>query len=280
MSWFSYAILATFCFTSYDLISRILSLKSINPRVFSVIFCTLVSLFAIVLFFFAPTYPEKMNRFIFILGIVGLLIWAIFGRLEYYVHKMVEASTLTIVIRLAYVITFLGSLILLNEHITLKKILAVIVIFIANILIIKPTGRKKLDTGIFYALLLAFFLGIGWMIDKIVSNHWGVSFYVILSFLSPAVLNALIPPIKKKEFISEIRNTSWHIILLALLNTLGYYFLLKAFALGEASRVILVTSMAQIMTIVLGIWLLKERDNALRKILAGLLAFGGILLLR
>jgi drug/metabolite transporter (DMT)-like permease len=279
MNWFFYSLLAVLCFSSYDILSRVFGLNAKNPRVFAIIYNAIVAAMALIIYFIFPSRPNHLSLFSIVIGVCGLFIWAIFGRLEYYAHKHVEASLLTIVTKIATVITFLASIVFLHEGITLQKIISVILIISANIIVLNPHKKKNMSEGILYAFLVALTLGIGWTIDKVASTAWGVSFYIFFSFLSPVVVNALIPVVKKQEIIVEVKNTSWLIFVLGTLNLFGYYALLMAFSVGEGSRVILVTSFSQILTILAGIIILKEKTHMLRKIIAGVMGILAIILL-
>jgi uncharacterized membrane protein len=61
------------------------------------------------------------------------------------------------------------------------------------------------------------------------------------------------------------------ILLLAFLNLLAYYFVLKALGIGDQSNVTLVTSTSGILIIILGILVLRERAHIREKLTAGLM---------
>ena len=85
-------------------------------------------------------------------------------------------------------------------------------------------------------------------------------------------MTLLVPPVGKKVIIREFNEMS--IIgtaVLALINVVGFFLYLRAFALGDVSSVIIVTSSATVIAILLGIVLLKERDDIPYKILGGVM---------
>ena len=77
----------------------------------------------------------------------------------------------------------------------------------------------------------------------------------------------------------EVKLGSWKLFIIALLNVCGYFLQLKAVALQEASRVIPIVQTYTLFTILLGIFLLNERDNLAKKIIAGIIGFVGAYLL-
>src|SRR3990167_4509936 len=77
----------------------------------------------------------------------------------------------------------------------------------------------------------------------------------------------------------ELKTASWKIIALDFLNSAGYYLQLKALTLGEATRVIPIVQASLIFTVLLGIFFLKEKENKIQKIIAGIACFLGVVLL-
>ncbi len=279
MNWFGYALSAVFVFSFYDILSRHLGKNSKNPQAFSVMFNLLSSFVALIFFIFLPSKFEAKTFWLIVIGVVGLVIWGLFGRIEYEAHKRVQASILTIFTRLAYVVTFILAVVFLHEGVTFKKVTALVLILVANFLVASKLKKKDLK-GVIYAILLSFVLGFGWFIDKFVSSKWGISFYILLSFLSPAIVSFLLPPLNLKTLRNEIKNSTSLIFILPVINVGGYYLLLKAFSLGEGSRVILVIAFTQILTILLGVFILNEREHFYRKILAGAISVIALILLK
>ena len=278
MNWFGYALSAVFIFSSYDILSRHLGKDSKSPQAFAVIFNFLASLGAFIFFLLIPSHFQARSWTI-VLGIIGITIWGLFGRVEYEAHKRVQASTLTVFTRLAYIVTFILAILFLHESATFKKIVALFLILFASFLIAQKLKKKDLS-GAIYALLLSSILGFGWFIDKFVSNEWGISFYILLSFLSPIISNLLLPPLSLTKIKEEVKNSTWLMLILPIIDVGGYYLMLKAFSLAEGSKVILVIAFTQILTILLGIIILNEKEHFYRKIIAGVLGVIALILLK
>lgn len=118
-------------------------------------------------------------------------------------------------------------------------------------------------------------LGLGWMLDKLGTYYFGPDAYNFFLWLFPLFI-IYFPKIEAKILKKELKKASSKIIILSLLNVLGYWLQLKALALAEATRVILIVQSSVILTIFLGAVLLKEKENFIRKILAGLLSLLGV----
>ncbi|PJA55412.1 hypothetical protein CO165_03665, partial [Candidatus Roizmanbacteria bacterium CG_4_9_14_3_um_filter_33_18] len=73
---------------------------------------------------------------------------------------------------------------------------------------------------------------------------------------------------------------SWKIVLLSFFNFIAYFFGLKAFVLAEVTQVIPIMQLSTIMTVIAGIFLLNEKSNLAKKLLAGIIAVVGVFLLK
>lgn len=283
MSWFFYSIFALVTFVAYDLLSRKLAVNSLNPRAFGALYNGLVALLTLFLLFVEPIHLKPLAAGILILTFANLAVWTLFGRVEYYAHKFVEASTLSLILRLAPVITFVLSALFLHEAVTISKILALTLILTANfwLILITQKGKFHFDEGLKYAFITAITLGFGWTLDKVVSPYYGVTLFAFLSFASPSLSNFLIPPLSAKVIRLEYQNTPLgKIALLAALNLVGYAALIKALMLGEASKVVPIATATTPFVVILGIILLKETSFIKVKLVAAFLTLAAIFLLR
>jgi len=277
--WLIFAIAATVLFSAYDILSRVLASRTVNPVVYSGIYCLFVSVFSIFLCFFEPLDIENGTfslEFIF-LCIIGLAVWAAFTRVEYVARKLNEVSRLMVIFRIAPVITFFFAVIFLGESLTWQKGMALFLTLIANVVVVFSGLKRKSTTGInrkgvLIGIIASIFLGLGWSFDKVLSSHLPLPLYTFSVFFFSGIVTLLVPPVGKKVIIREFNEMS--IIgtaVLALINVVGFFLYLRAFALGDVSSVIIVTSSATVIAILLGIVLLKERDDIPYKILGGVM---------
>ena len=140
--------------------------------------------------------------------------------------------------------------------------------------------RIKFDKGFWLSLATALALGIGWSFDKAVSAFYILPFYAFISFFIPGVVNLLIPRVKLKSLVTEIKNTNIrNVFILAFANATGFLLYIKALTMGEVSKVVLVTTSAAVITVVLAIFLLNEKDKVTQKIIAAFLVVGATILL-
>lgn len=280
MTWIVFALLSLIFSTTFQVLSRVLAVKSENPRVFSTVFNSIATIFAFLLLFLEPWSIKSFPPVgIIFLTLLSTILYGVFERTQFYVRKNIDASTLTILFRLAPVITLIASFLILKENITFVKISAVACIIGANILLVSGKRDFKFNKYLLLAILCAVSLGLAWTIDKKASVYYSTVIYSIIIWTLPVFYIASFPLVSFKSIVTEFKISTWKIPLLAAANVLQFYFQLKALYLADASKVIPVISSSTVLTVLLGIILLKERNNLGRKIIAGALVFIGVLLL-
>lgn len=279
MNWFWTAVTATSLFTVYDLLARTVGVKSKNPLAFSMAYNLLASALCLIIFVLSGEKVEQVPLSTMGLTILMTILYAIFERTEYYAHKHVEASVLTIILKLATAITFISSIIFLKERLVWQKVLALALIIGANILISYKNKANLTKTGLIYGVIVALSLGFAWTIDKKASIFYPLSFYAFIGYFVPVIYNLIIFRPKVKAIIREIKLNIWQLPCLAIPVVIGYLLMIKAFSMADASKVILITSSSSIWVLLLGIILLKEKTNIVKKILAGAMVFIGVLIL-
>ncbi len=280
-NWLFFAISAALLFTSLNLLMRVLAVKSEHPRAFAFSFNVFGAFFAILLIFLEgkPSFNIAPDFWVGILILFAIMFYGLFERLQIYAKKHIDASTTAILFRLSPVLTFILSIILLKEALTLQKILGSLAILLATFLVVIKNTDLKLNKPFFAALVCATALALGWTIDKTVSSKVSLSLYTAIIWSLPLIF-IFLPGLSLKSIKREFQIAGWKIPLLALINVLGFYFQLKAFSLQDASRVIPISSSSAVLTVIGGIFILKERTHLIRKIIAVILVFIGVFLLK
>ena len=283
MSWLILSLLAVTFFVIYDVSGRYLATRSENPQAFAVIYNLGVALMSPVIFLFDQTMPSGITPYVIFMTVLGLVIWGLNGRFEYFAKKHTEASVFSIIIKLGPVMSFFLALIFLGETFTLSKLAGVILIVTANIILLAGNLRHaKIDPrGVRYTLLLALILSVAWLFDAVNVKAWGVGVFCMFSFFAPVVISSFFPTIKKKQLVRELELTPWwQFLVLGFFNLIGYGFMLKALTLGEASNVMPIATSTTPFVVLIGILLLGERDSLVRKIFSSILVLIAIYLMR
>jgi drug/metabolite transporter (DMT)-like permease len=233
---------------------------------------------AILAFFVTGSYqdfhiPTDYRAFISV-GF-AVFFYGMFERNRFHAAKLLEASVLTIITNISAVVAFIGAAILYSEPITSEKLVGSLLILISLFMAtydksIKNTSKKGILIGIFISIML----GFAWMLDKNGTMYFNSETYSIFVWVFPLILICF-PKISIAEVKLEFKGASWRIWLLALLNVVGYIMQLKAFSTAEATTVIPILQISTLLTVILGMIFLKERDRVVVKLSAGILAVAG-----
>jgi len=282
MPWYIYALLSTLFFAAQDLLMRVLAVKSGIPRVFSVVFNLWGAFFAILAFIIQGgsfTDLKSLTSTNIILIICAVILYGLYERTHFSARKGVDASSFSIIFRLTTVIAFIGSILFLHESITINKFMGASLIIGASFLLLYKNIKLKISRSFWLAILSALLLGIVLVIDKPASASIQPALYSFLVWCFPVFIVAF-PNVPLKQLKKEFSIGGWKVALTALLNVTGYMFFIQALAMTDASRVVVVDSLTGIFVVLGGIVLLKEHDHFWRKIIAAIIAFVGVYLLR
>ena len=279
MLWLVYALLAALLFAMFALLTRMISVSSTHPRAYSVIFGLSSAVCALFLFILEPFSFKPVSGVVLALTVLATICYGLSDRLLFTVSKSIEASLLTIIDKLTPVVTFVASLIFLGESFTLKKLVAVVFILLGNLLVVYKSTVIKFDTPFFLALFVAACIGIGLTIDKRISIAYALPIYTLINFFVPMLYNTFLPPLPFRIIAQQFKIAFWRVALLAAISVLGYYFVLKAFSLADASKVVPIMSSSTILVVLAGAIFLKERSHLGRKVIAGVCVCIGVVLL-
>lgn len=282
MNWFYWALATAISSAAYNLMGRVVAVKSKDARVFSVIFGAIASVMSFFFFLIEPFEFKNLSWKVIVLTLVSTVLMAIFERLQFYVRKEIDASSLSIIFRLIPAVSVTASIIFLKESLTIYKVIAVLLILGGNLLVVmaKGKGKIKFDKATLLAMMTACVLGLAWTVDKGASIGYSASLYALIAWILSTIYNFLTPVISKKELLTEWDTGAKGIIILAFLNVLVYYLQIRTIMMVESSKAVPVMSLSTILVVIFGIIFLKERENIPIKILASLLVVIGAVVMK
>ncbi len=282
MTWLYLSLGSALSFASLTLLSRIVSVKSKNPRALSIVFNLIAFLMALMIFFITGanknfSLPTKFEPYLYLS--IACLFYGLYERIRFYVAQVLEASLVSIINNVSLAVAFFTAAFIYSEVMTINKIGGFLLILTALFLVSVNKVSKINRRGILLAILANVFLGIGWALDKKGVIFFSPETYNVLVWFFPLFV-LYFPYLKFSDIKKEIKISSWKIVLLSFLNVIGYFIQLKAQALADATRVIPIVQTSTLLTVIFGIIILKEKDNLFKKILAGVIAMIGVFLLR
>lgn len=282
MTWLYYSLGTAIGYTCLSILSRTVSVESKNPRALSIAFNITSIFMAIILFFLTGSHknfslPTEREAWVYFL--IAAFFYGSFERLRFYASKYLDASVYSIISNVTIVMAFIFSLFLYKEVLTLFKSIGFILILLAIFLVSEKKKSKVSTKGLFYGIATSIFIGIAMSLDKKGATFFSPNIYNLLAWIGPFII-LWFPGIKITEIKQQFQKFSWKIVLLSFFNFGAFFLGLKAFVLAEATKVIPIMQLSTIMTVIAGIFLLKEKNNLLKKILAGIIAVIGVFLLR
>ena len=255
-----------------------------NPIAFAVIFQLLTG---ILLLIFAVILGINFSL-IKTDGIVSNLILMpfLFGMSNIFIFKSLkntEASLFTVFFTTRALWIILIAVLALDEAFTARQILGTILILLSILIIMSKNTSFRISKGGIYALLAAVFMGGAIINDAIIINQFkNVPFYVALSFIAPSIFIWAINPRQSLNILQITRSTMLYKIgVLSIVYGIAAMTYLMSYTMGAAaSQIGAIYQTTSIVTVGLAIVFLKETKHLYLKLLAVLVSFIGILLIK
>ncbi len=194
--------------------------------------------------------------------------------------KQIESSNFTIIFATRSLFTILASSLLIRETLNITQWLGALMIFSGVVLVSRKASKFSFSKGEVFALLGAIGFGIGNSNDKYILNFMQLYPYVSIAFIAPAILIYLIYYQEAKQVKMFLNKSVLSKILLLCViyavSSITFYIALQD---GDnSSQLAAVNLTSVIITVLLGVIFLKERENVAKKIIGALLSFAGLLL--
>ncbi|MBW7960187.1 EamA family transporter [Patescibacteria group bacterium] len=283
MTWFYFSLISAVGYALVSLLSRVIAVESDHPRELSVVFNLISGTIALLIFFVSSGYvnfnlPKDPQAYIYLFVI--LLFYGLYERFRFKTSKYLEVSTQGTLNNIFIVVAFVIALFIYSEVITADKIFGFIFVLVGILLVTVNKSKKINSMGLFYGVLANVSVGIAWSLDKKGISYFNPDLYNLLVWVAPIIVVSFFPAIKLSIVKKIIKKDFKQISLISFLNVAAYLFNLKALVVGgEATKVIPIVQTSTIITIILGIIFLKEREHIVKKTVAGLIAIIGVFLL-
>lgn len=281
MSWFFLIILSTIIVSFANILQKVLMRddKS-DPIAYSIIFAFMLGgINLIVALVYGFRFPSFGIHSLFLLG--AAILWGLGTICFFKALQLLESSEVTILGSVRSLITIAASLLFLNETFNQKKLLGTILVLLSIFIVTNLKHGMKFNKGIYYTLGMVCFYGLAVVFDVVNLRYADpLSYLAITNILIGIILLLIFPKtIRKLTFLAD--KSFWKKMLPVSVFSSGqaiaYYF---ALAKGPASQIAPIGQSQVIITILLAVVILKERDNLLRKTIAAVTVTVGVILLR
>lgn len=216
-----------------------------------------------------------------------LLMIAVYGTASVFYYKavkLIEASEFTILFTSRTLFTILGAFLILKERLQPIQIVGAALIILSVVVVSseKKRQRLKFQRGEVFILLAAGLFGLGFVNDAYVLQRFDATLYLFFAVIMPALGVWITNP--KVTFMAGTifnRKTLPKVILLSFLYAVSGITFYLAYQIGRnAAQISAFDQLATILTVVLAIAFLRERDNLARKVIGTAVSFVGVWLLR
>ncbi|GAC1386182.1 MAG: hypothetical protein NVS4B7_11960 [Ktedonobacteraceae bacterium] len=274
-------IMLSIAFTvAFNIISRISLSTTKYERAYTVlwqVFCGLLAL----LFVPFDRFSININPHILLLSGLSVVFWALVDAFLFSAFKYEEASVLSAILPLNFVFTFVVSVVFFQSLIKPTIVVGFIIIMLASFLIGFYKTKFRPSKGVAFALLCSFFSGAALGFNSEVVKNFSIPPYMFAAFIFPAVVNFFVFLRPKVSELHYELQTQWKAILLnAVVMDASYFFLLKAFQIGNVPQIVSLSASSTLLTALAGIFLLHENKYTTLKIIAAGLATVGIVLVQ
>jgi len=281
MSWFVLTILSVLIGSIATILQRILlkDNKS-NPYMYAIVFHFILGVLVLLYGFIRGVnfaFPTD-NILIFLLS---SFLWAMCSIFLFKALKFVEASEITIISSFKIIVTILASIIFLKESFSFNNILGTILVLVSTFLVVDFKKKFVFNSGFTFVVLSALFAGLAIVLDSANVQHYDVTAYSMYqNFLSAIIILICAPKsIKNIRAFIDPKLLSKMIFLCVFSASQGILYLMALSYGGNTALVGSIRQSSTIVTVVLAILFLGERDKLAKKVIAAILVTVAVVLL-
>jgi drug/metabolite transporter (DMT)-like permease len=255
-----FIVLSLLFVTAFGVIARKSLATTTNEHAYTILW-QLSSGFLALLFLPFDTFSMHVTPSVLLNFGLSICFYALADAFLFSGYKYEEASVLSALLPVSYVFTFLVTVLFFQTHLTLSIVGGIVLIIAASLLVGFSPMQFKPSKGVVFGLLTAFFSGVALGFNSEVVKSFSVALYLFAAFVFPALVNFFVFLRPKVTELTYELHVQWKVIVLnAAVIALGYFFLLKAFQLGNLTQIISISATSTLLTALAGIVLLKERE--------------------
>ncbi|MBI2484491.1 DMT family transporter [Candidatus Uhrbacteria bacterium] len=208
---------------------------------------------------------------LFVVGIIEVVCIYLYMKMHSYVHLSISA----VIIRMRLIWIPILAFVLLHEALQAHEYISIFILF-TGLLIAGAPHKLKHDKGVQYAYIFSFFGALLAVTMKMASDLFSPSM-IIFAMSLPSIV---VLPLLLKQPWGKIRGLANERLAakigVALINAGSFYLYAVALRWGSVSIVQAIYQSMMIFSIILGIVLLREREDILRKLIGTAITLAGI----
>jgi len=282
MNWFIWGIISIVTTAVANLLQRVI-MREKDSDVFgtTVIFqfatAALTGIFAFWKGFVLPPIGQYFGNFL-----AATLLWGLGSLSLFKAYQTLGSSEIAILSSLGAVVTIISSIALLGESFSTGKGIGTVLILTSIFLVTERKGKLSFKKGTIYALITVLLYGLAVTNDAFILRTYDAISYTSVALFLPGVLLLALRPRAIASF-KRLKNMTFtkHMLFLTLFystQAVAYYLALQAGA--NASQLAPIYKSNIVLTVLLAIIFLKEKENLARKLLSAALVTIGVLMIK
>lgn len=257
--------------------------QNIDPAAFSAFFMFLVGVLTIPLLWVEkPSIASGQEVWLIVL--ISSIFYTFCMVLYYHALQGTEVSQVETLATTRSIWFIILGVLFFKEKLNLISFLGIALVFGGLIIIYWKKGSYKgFERPHLYTLIYAFLTAAAFGLDKIALNSFSVVLYQVIIYIIPAILTVMFIPktFRKLGYFFKPRKAMLMILLCAVFQLVSTLALYAAYKYGgELSVVGPLAQTSTVLTLILGIVILKERWNLKRKVIGVIVTLAGVTLIK
>ncbi|GAB6152624.1 hypothetical protein JCM17380_13740 [Desulfosporosinus burensis] len=284
LDWFQLVLIYIVTNSASKIIQKqVLKDQEIDSTAFSAFFLFVVGVLTIPLLWVErPIFTSSLEVWLIVL--LSSVLYTACMALYYHALKGTEVSQVETIATTRSIWFMILGIFLLGEKVNLSNFLGIALIFGGLIIIYWNKGSfKGFGKPHLYTLIYALLITSAYALDKIALNSFSVVLYQVIVYIIPGIFTVMFMPrtFGKLKYLLKPQKNTLVILLSAVLQMISTLALYAAYKYGgELSVVGPLAQTSTVLTILVGIVLLKERWNMKRKIIGVILSLAGVAFLK
>lgn len=209
-----------------------------------------------------------------LLGITELFSVYVFMKM----HALTELSISSIISRLRIIWSPLLAWLLVGERLTMPEYIGIVIIFLGLAVVTSPK-QIRTDRGIHIALLFSFSSALLSIVLKWTGGIANTEVIIVSQSIVPLFILPICMKNATKRIVKIGKTNLFHTLVGGAFNVASSYLLVEALRVADASKVVGLYQAMTLFSVLFGIFILKEKEKLLAKIIGSLIVITGIMLM-
>lgn len=194
--------------------------------------------------------------------------------------KYADTADTSILLPLSNIWILIIAFLFLHETITPMKIIAVCAIAFGCVLALMKSGKLLINRGIIAVFFYGWVNAIMVNIDKGISSQFSIFLYVCLGYsISSLLITLCLKRNGIKLLMEEAKYQGWWITAIGFIWSLFTITILNAYRFADVSTIIPFMRLFIVITTIYSIFIQKEKDRMVRKIIGSIIVTAGAITL-